>query len=72
MQVGPLEGDKPPLTNPEYLLVILILQIWSMQEPLHMVHTLFQHNTSNLEKQGEPGMLFRDPGVRGGGHAPRP
>jgi len=50
MQVGPLEGDKPPLTNPEYLLVILILQIWSMQEPLHMVHTLFQHNTSNLEK----------------------
>ena len=49
-KVGPLERDKLPLANPEYLLVILILQIWSKQEPLHMVHILFPHNTSNLER----------------------
>lgn len=50
MQVCPLVGDKPPAANPEYLMVILIWQIWSMQEPLHMVHTLFQHSTSDLER----------------------
>ena len=50
MQVSPLVRDKPPAANPEYLMVILTLQIWSMQELPHMVHTLFQHSTSGLER----------------------
>ena len=50
MQVYSLLKDKTPATNPEYFMVILMWQIWSIQELLHMVHTSFQHSTSNLER----------------------